>query len=692
MAKLSDSIRYIKGVGPKRARLLERLGIRTIGDALLLFPRKYIDRGDLVPIARVVAGREQAVRARVIDTRAPRWGDRLEALIADSSGEMRVVWFHARFLAKAVQADAEYLFYGRVGEYRGRLQMQHPKFERLPPAGEGAEGDRILVEYPTTEGLQQPSLVRLTDEALRVGLPLAGETLPEEMRRRLDLADLADALRMIHRPASMDEVRRARRRLVFSEFFFMELAVALRRRSAKASHDAPPVAVDARLDARIRARFPFTFTRAQDRTIVEIREDLARDRPMTRLLQGDVGCGKTAVALYAALATVAAGYQAAIMAPTEILATQHYQNVEKYLVGSRVKWALLVGGLPAEERRKVLRRIRRGESNIIVGTHALIQQDVAFARLGLVVVDEQHKFGVLQRAEAKWQTAEDLPNLVPHYLVMTATPIPRTLALTVFGDLDVSTIDQMPPGRTPVETWAVAPDERRKAYDFARKELAAGRQVFIVCPLVEESEKSDLKAATEEAERLADDVFPEFEVGLLHGRMKPADKDAVMNRFRRGQTCVLVSTVVIEVGVDVPNATVMIVEHAERFGLAQLHQLRGRIGRGAAKSTCILLAEPTTEEAERRIQVMTETTDGFRIAEEDLRLRGPGEFFGTRQHGMPDLLVGSIIDDTDLLRLARKEAFEWIRGDPALERPESQPVKRALAKRFADAIRLIEVG
>ena len=692
MAKLSDSIRYIKGVGPKRARLLERLGIRSIGDALLLFPRKYIDRGDLVPIARVVAGREQAVRARVIDTRAPRWGDRLEALIADESGEMRVVWFHARFLAKAIEADAEYLFYGRVGEYRGRLQMQHPKFERLSAPGEEPEGDRILVEYPTTEGLQQPSLVRLTDEALRVGLPLAGETLPEEMRRRLDLADLADALRMIHRPASMDEVRRARRRLVFSEFFFMELAVALRRRSAKASHDAPPIAVDARLDGRIRARFPFTFTRAQDKAIAEIREDLARDRPMTRLLQGDVGCGKTAVALYAALATVAAGYQAAIMAPTEILATQHYQNVEKYLVGSRVKWALLVGGLPAEERRKVLRRIRRGESNIIVGTHALIQQDVAFARLGLVVVDEQHKFGVLQRAEAKWQTAEDLPNLQPHYLVMTATPIPRTLALTVFGDLDVSTIDEMPPGRTPVETWAVGPDERQKAYRFARKELAAGRQVFIVCPLVEENEKSDLKAATEEAERLADDVFPEFEVGLLHGRMKPADKDAVMNRFRRGQIHVLVSTVVIEVGVDVPNATVMIVEHAERFGLAQLHQLRGRIGRGAAKSTCILLAEPATEEAERRIQVMTETTDGFRIAEEDLRLRGPGEFFGTRQHGMPDLLVGSIIDDTDLLRLARKEAFEWIKRDPALARPESQPIKRALAKRFADAIRLIEVG
>ena len=692
MAKLSDSVQYLKGVGPKRAQLLERLGIRTVGDALQFFPRKYVNRGNVVPIARVVAGRDQAVRARIVDMRSPRWGDRLEALIADDTGEMRAIWFHARFLAKALHTGDEYLFYGRVGEYKRRLQMQHPKFERIPQATDAEPGRQILVEYPITEGLQQASLVRMTEEALRVGLPLARETLPEAMRRRLHLADLAEALRMIHRPASMAEVREARRRLVFGEFFLMELAVALRRRSALASHNAPPIDVSDKVDRRIRARFPFTFTGAQDKAIAEVRADLARDRPMTRLLQGDVGCGKTAVALYAALATVAAGYQAAIMAPTEILATQHYQNVEKYLVGSRVKWALLVGGLAAEERRKVLRRIRRGESNIIVGTHALIQQDVAFARLGLVVVDEQHKFGVLQRAEAKWQTAEDVPNLQPHYLVMTATPIPRTLALTVFGDLDVSTIDQMPPGRTPVETWAVGPGEREKAYRFARKELAAGRQVFIVCPLVEESEKSDLKAATEEAQRLAKQVFPDYAVGLLHGRMKPQEKDAVMNRFRRGQTRVLVSTVVIEVGVDVPNATVMIVEHAERFGLAQLHQLRGRIGRGAAKSTCILLAEPATEEAERRIQVMTETTDGFRIAEEDLRLRGPGEFFGTRQHGMPDLLVGSIIDDTDLLRLARKEAFEWIKRDPALALPDSQPIKKALAKRFADAIRLIEVG
>jgi len=456
--------------------------------------------------------------------------------------------------------------------------------------------------------------------------------------------------------------------------------------------------VDERLDGRIRARFPFQFTRAQDKAIAQIRADLARDRPMTRLLEGDVGCGKTAVALYAALATVAAGYQAAIMAPTEILAVQHYQNVEKYLVGSRVRWALLVGGLRPTERRKILRRIRRGEADIVVGTHALIQEDVAFARLGLVVVDEQQRFGVLQRAEAKWQAgppqgrAAGAPALQPHYLVMTATPIPRTLALTVFGDLDLSTIDEMPPGRTPVETWAVRPNERRRAYELVRRELAAGRQVFVVYPLVEESEKTDLRAATEEAERLADQVFPEFEVGLLHGRMKPAEKDAVMDRFRRGRIHILVSTVVIEVGVDVPNATVMMVEHAERFGLAQLHQLRGRIGRGAAKSYCILLGDPKTEEAERRIQVMTETTDGFRIAEEDLRLRGPGEFFGTRQHGMPDFVLGNIVEDYDLLRLARKEAFEWIEHDSALKAPESGPIRRALAARFADAIRLIEVG
>ena len=690
--RLSDSVQYLKGVGPKRARLLQRLGIRTVGDALQFFPRKYVDRGDVVSVARLVAGGEQAVRAKVVEARTPRWGDRLEALIEDDTGTLRVVWFHARFLAKAIEAGAEYLFYGRVGKYKGRLQMQHPKFERVAECEAGDEGDRILVEYPTTEGLQQASLERLTEEALRRGLPLARETLPESIRERLELVPLPEALRMIHRPRSMAEVNAARRRLVFGEFFLMELAVALRRRSLKHLENAPPIEVDDRLDARIRARFPFTFTEAQDRVIGEIRGDLARRRPMTRLLQGDVGCGKTAVALYAALATVAGGYQAAIMAPTEILATQHYQNVEKYLRGSRVRWALLVGGMPAAERRRALRLIRRGEADIVVGTHALIQQDVSYARLGLAVVDEQHKFGVLQRAEAKWRTAEDDPDLQPHYLVMTATPIPRTLALTVFGDLDVSTIDQMPPGRTPVKTQAVGPRERRKTHEFVRGQLAAGRQAFVVYPLVEESAKSDLAAATEEAERLGREVFPEFEVGLLHGRMKPAEKNEAMEGFRRGQIHVLVSTVVIEVGVDIPNATVMMVEHAERFGLAQLHQLRGRIGRGAEQSYCLLLADPRTEEAARRIGVMCETTDGFRIAEEDLRLRGPGEFFGTRQHGMPDLAIGNIVDDYDMLRLARKEAFAWIKGDPALESEASQPIRRALKRRFAEAIRLIEVG
>ncbi|MFO8015406.1 MAG: ATP-dependent DNA helicase RecG [Phycisphaerae bacterium] len=691
MARLGDSVQYLKGVGPKRARLLEKLGVRTVGDALQFFPRKYVDRGSAVPIARVVEGKEQTVRGRVVDMRSPGYSQRLEALIEDDSGQMRVVWFHARYLAKALATGAEYLFYGRVSRYKGRLQLQHPKFERL--SDEGHEpGSRILVEYPVTEGLQQASLQRMTSEALRVGLPLVKETLPEAMRARLNLVDLRSALEKIHRPETMDDVHRARRRLVFGEFFLMELAVVLRRRSAMASTAAPPIEVSGQVDARIRARFPFTFTGAQDRAIAEIREDLARTRPMTRLLQGDVGCGKTAVALYAALGAVAAGYQAAIMAPTEILAVQHYQNVEKYLVGSRVKWALLVGGMPAAERKKVLRRIRRGEADIVVGTHALIQQDVAFHRLGLVVVDEQHKFGVLQRAEAKWRTGVDRPDAEPHYLVMTATPIPRTLALTVFGDLDVSTIDEMPPGRTPVETWAVAPDERRKAYEFVRREVRAGRQAFVVYPLVEESESLEIRAATEEAERLGRDVFGEFEVGLLHGRMKPEEKEAVMGRFRRGEVQVLVSTLVIEVGVDVPNATVMVIEHAERFGLAQLHQLRGRIGRGAEKSTCLLLAEPKTEEAEQRIGVMCETTDGFRIAEEDLRLRGPGEFFGTRQHGMPELAIGNIVEDYDLLRLARNEALEWIKRDPDLSAPESQPVRRALAKRFRETLRLIEVG
>jgi len=692
MVKLTDSAQYLKGVGPRRAEFLARLGIHTVEDVLNFFPRKYVDRGDIRRIADVKPGADLAVCATVVERASPGWGGRLEALIEDDSGTMTVVWFHARYLQRAIEEGQEYVFYGRVGRYRGRPRFLHPKFRRLDDA-EMAGAQRILVEYPTTEGLQQASIASIVEQALENCEDEMVELFPEEMRRRLSLPGIADTIRLLHRPANIDSLAPARRRIIFSEFFLMEIAVALRRRKMESSHDAPPIKFTEELHRRILGRFPFSFTAAQTRVIAEIRADLSRDRPMTRLLQGDVGCGKTAVALYAALAVVARGFQVALMAPTEILAKQHYRNVDNYLVDSRVRRSLLVGQMPRRERLRSLDTIRNHEVDIIVGTHALIQEDVIFSRLGLVVVDEQHKFGVMQRAEAKWKTAASPGSaLKPHYLVMTATPIPRTLALTVFGDLDLSVIDEMPPGRTPIQTWFVPPEKRDEAYDSIRRLLSRGRQAFVVCPLVAESAKSDLKAATEEAQRLAEGPFADFNVGLLHGKMKSDAKEAAMNDFRSGKTQLLVSTVVIEVGIDIPNATVMVIEHAERFGLSQLHQLRGRIGRGAAKSHCLLFAEPKTEDASRRIQVMTETTDGFRIAEEDLKIRGPGDFFGTRQHGLPELKMANIVEDYDLLRLARQEAFEMIEDDPTLAKPQNKNIRRAVAKQFAETLDLIDVG
>ena len=471
----------------------------------------------------------------------------------------------------------------------------------------------------------------------------------------------------------------------------MELAVTMRRRSFKRRQDAPVIEVRAKVDEHIRRRFPFKLTAAQDRAVTDVVGDIAQPAPMARLLQGDVGSGKTVVALYGMLAAVAAGYQAAIMTPTEILTEQHFRSIQDYLVNSRVRWQLLTGALKASERAKALARIERGEVDIVVGTQALIQQDVTFKKLGFVVVDEQHKFGVLQRAESRWRNAGDEP-LRPHYLVMTATPIPRTLALTVFGDLDISVIDELPPGRQPIATRWVRQREVLRMYEAIRVQLREGRQAYVVCPLVEEGDQGDMKAATEECERLQRDVFGEFKVALLHGRMSAQEKQAVMETFRRRETHILVSTIVIEVGIDIPNATVMIIEHAERFGLAQLHQLRGRIGRGAHHSICYLVANPKNEFAVKRIEIMTQTNDGFRIAEEDLRQRGPGEFFGTRQHGLPELRLGSLVDDYDLLQLARQEAAQMVQGDPGLRKPEHAALGKALAERYGKTIELIEVG
>ncbi|MBN2582863.1 MAG: ATP-dependent DNA helicase RecG [Planctomycetes bacterium] len=688
--RIDDKVQYVKGVGPARAEMFRRLDVETVRDLLYLFPRGYEEPTEARPIIELQDGQKQTVIAQCLEVRTVRWRH-VEAAFSDDSGSIKVLWFNAPYLREQVRPGRTYRLTGRVALYRRHLQMQHPSFKEV---GQEAESDNtsILVTYPATEGLQSRSISRAVQTVLDQCLGELPELFSPAELKRLAMPSARAAVRELHRPTSMKAVAKARRRMAFEEFLLMELAVAMRRRSLKRHHDAPSLTVTQAIDARIRQRFPFELTAAQNRAVADIVADIGTNTPMTRLVQGDVGSGKTVVALYGILAAVANECQSAIMTPTEILTEQHLQSIESYLVNSRVRWLLLSGSLSAAERKKALARIRTGDVDIVVGTQALIQQDVTFKRLGFVVVDEQHKFGVLQRAESRWRNAESDRPLRPHYLVMTATPIPRTLALTVFGDLDISVIDELPPGRRPVQTLWVQPSGRSAMYERVRQEIRGGRQAYVVCPLVEESDKQDMKAATEEADRLQKEVFPEFRVALLHGRMNADEKQRTMEDFRARKTHILVSTIVIEVGIDIQNATVMIIEHAERFGLAQLHQLRGRIGRGRHDSTCYLVAQPTTEFAERRIAVMTETNDGFRIAEEDLRLRGPGEFFGTRQHGLPELRIGNLIDDYELLQLARQEATDMVARDGDLSAPQHQAIREALLATYGRKMELIEVG
>jgi len=688
MKSLDDSAQFVKGVGPRRLEVLRRLGISTVGDLLYFLPRGYEDRTRITPIAGLRVGERATVRARVRGVRRFRSGRgraMAEVIAADDTGVLRCIWFNPRYFQEGqFPLGREMLFTGRVDFYRGP-QMVAPQHE-LADAAESVFGPRILPVYPLTENLSQTGLRRVMQAALEEYSGVIEELLPPALLEARRLPPLAEAIRSVHFPETIEQAESARRRLAYDEILLMEIGMAIRRRSIRRPDGGFAFSITPAIDRRIRRRFPFRLTDAQEKVIAEIQRDMRSDRAMNRLLQGDVGSGKTVVAVYAMLVAVANRFQAALMAPTEILAAQHYETLRRYLAGSRVRLSLLVGGRSTGERREELRRVASGEADIVVGTHALVEGDVRFHNLGMVVVDEQHKFGVLQRARLRQKGRE------PDVLVMTATPIPRTLALTVFGDLDVSVLDEMPPGRQPVTTRWYPPGEREAAYDFIRKRLALGEQAFIVCPLVEESESLDLKAATSTARRLQRQVFPDFRVGLLHGRMRPAEKDRIMGEFRAGRYHALVSTVVIEVGIDIPNATMMVVEHAERFGLAQLHQLRGRIGRGDKPSYFLLFADPKGDEARRRLNVICATADGFRIAEEDLKIRGPGEFFGTRQHGLPELHIADIIRDYNLLRAARKDAFGLVLRDPELAAPEHRRLRERFHRLYRGRLELVRVG
>ena len=688
MPGLDDSVQFAKGVGPARLELLNRLGVRTIRDLLYFVPRDYEDRSHITPIKSLRVGDKATVRARVVAAEKYRGGrgrgmGRVE--VADETGNLMCQWFDARFFRPETFAPGrEFLITGAVTFFKG-LQMVSPHCEPADE-GEALPGPRILPIYPLTESLHQTGLRRVIKGVVDEHAPRLTDIFDAEFLKARELPALAQAVRTIHYPESLDQAARARRRLAYDELFILELAMALRRRAIRAEEAGISFQVTPEIDARIRRRFPFTLTGAQQRVISEIAADMQSPKAMNRLLQGDVGSGKTVVALYAMLVAVANKHQAAIMAPTEILAAQHYETLNRYLAGSRVRIELFSGGRPARERAEANARLAAGEIDIAVGTHALVEGDVDFRRLGLVVVDEQHKFGVLQRARLRRKGRH------PDVLLMTATPIPRTLALTVFGDLDVSTLDELPPGRRPITSRWFPPEKLNSAYEFIRQHVTAGEQAFVVYPLVEDSEALDLKAATTSAMQLQREIFPEFRVGLLHGRMRPDEKDRVMIEFRAGRYHILVSTLVIEVGIDVPNSTIMVIEHAERYGLAQLHQLRGRIGRGNKPSFFLLFGEPKSDDSRKRLDVICSTGDGFKIAEEDLRMRGPGEFFGTRQHGLPELRFADVVNDFRLMQLARRDAFDMVAKDADLSNPAHAAIRARLAETFKDRMDLINVG
>jgi len=685
-ASLQMPVQYVKGVGPSLAEALQRLGVATAEDLILHFPRDYQDRTHLTPISQLTDGETATVIARVAsaDSRKARTGITVtRVVVEDDTGLVSLVFFNQRYLQDQFTRlrGRQILIHGQPVRDRWDMQFRSPDWE---PLSEVDSPRRVLPIYPLCEGLTQGRLRRAIAAALDRCLHLMPEPIPHYLRERRSLPDVWSALRGVHQPDSIEEMERARRRLVYEELLVLQVALAARRNALNRDPgvqfpDAPTVA------ARFAQQLPFELTAAQRRVVQQITADMASPRPMNRLLQGDVGSGKTVVAACAIAAAVEAGYQAAVMAPTEILAEQHHRVFRNLLEPFGVRVSLLIGSLSAAERQAAYQAVATGQSHVAIGTHALIQEGVAFGNLGLVVIDEQHRFGVVQRASLRAKGVN------PDVLVMTATPIPRTLALTVYGDLDVSIIDEMPPGRRPVRTHWKRAGDRQKVYEGIRRLVSEGRQAYIVCPLVEESEKLAAQAATDLAERLQREVFPDLKVGLLHGQMRPAEKDAAMDDFRAGRTHVLVTTTVIEVGVDVPNASVMVVEDAERFGLAQLHQLRGRVGRGEHQSYCVLLGDARTPEGEARLQVMASTTDGFRIAEEDLHLRGPGEFYGTRQSGLPSLRIANIVRDLGVLEQAREDAQQLVEGDPDLAEPEHR-ILAGQVRRRCPSIELASVS
>jgi ATP-dependent DNA helicase RecG len=682
---------------PLQSRALASLGLTNIGKLVAYLPLRHERHEAEAPIASLAPGAMASARGEVTAVRPVRGrAPRLEAVLMDETGRLDLVWFNGLYMIERVRPGIRLRVHGKVQQRGPQLQMINPRLETLSPAKDEPElaQSRLRPVYSATEDVTSAQIEKHIAKALPHALPLLVDHLPEEFRRDRDLPSLAEAYRAQHEPASLDEVARSRRRLAYDELLLLQLGVHMKRAQLRETLRAPACRATDAIDARIRARIPFRLTEGQESVIADLRADLTTPTPGNRLIQGDVGSGKTAVALYAMLLATASGHQASLMAPTEILAEQHLASIAAMLTGSRVRVELLTGGTPQGERDAILAGIARGEVDILIGTHALLSDDVRFKSLALAIIDEQHRFGVSQRATLRAGASDEATT--PHVLVMTATPIPRSLAMTLFGDLDISTIHGLPPGRAPIATRVVSSHDRRQAYDELAARVAQGQQGYIVAPAIEPGQVGSGGTVLADVrtlhKALEDHVLPGKRVGVLHGDLKRATREATMERFRLGQIDAIVATTVIEVGVDVPNATIMIVEQADRFGLAQLHQLRGRVGRGDKAGVCYLVADPTTEGGEARLRVLEDTTDGFVLAEKDLEIRGMGELFGVKQSGLPPFKVADPQRDRELLSLARRDASEWIARSPRLDGADEALLRRRLMKAHGKFLGLGDVG
>ena len=672
---INDSINTIKSIGPAREKLFNKIGVYTVEDMLKYYPRAYEDRSKAKNICDVSDGENVLIKAcavTVVKNNRVRRGLSLQKLkVSDSTGVVEITWFNQDWIAKSFDISADYYFYGEVKVKNHRVEMTNPVYEKCEDA---KLTNKIVPIYPLTANLTQKIVQTTVAECVRA-IPEIRETIPDFIREKYTLCGIDYAVENIHFPQSEEKHRFARRRLVFEEFFYLQLAMRFLRGRRK---DSVGIKIEDRnYGYEFISGLPFKLTDDQLKVVGEIAEDMGGQKPMNRLVQGDVGCGKTVVAAASMYIAVKNGYQTAMMAPTEILATQHFESLGNMFEKYGIKTILLTGSMTAKQKREAYEQIKSGSVDVVVGTHAIIQKEVEFAKLALVITDEQHRFGVKQRS-ALAEKGEH-----PHMLVMTATPIPRTLALILYGDLDISSIKQLPPGRKPVDTYAVDEKMRNRINNFMLKHIAEGRQVYIVCPMVENSETmEDVKAVTEYAEQLKKNVFGNYVVGVVHGKLPAKEKDRIMTEFYRGNINVLVSTTVIEVGVNVPNANTMVIENAERFGLSQLHQLRGRVGRGEYQSYCIMFCESNGEVAKERMKIMTETNDGFVISEKDLQIRGPGEFFGTRQHGLPEFKIANIYEDTDILTDAGVAAEYVIKNGKDMRAEDKEMIKDNLSKVF----------